>query len=104
MQGEIDSDGRWDGKNITLRLDHGSLTLSNKRQNKTFGMVYTIYKDGRQSLGLNNDGKITGKWLVTRPDGSTFEKDYTFKSGDSRTESEQSFLKLDDKMPLEAVN
>ena len=77
MQGEIDQEGKWDGRNVTLRLDHGSLSLSNKIQNHTYGMSYTIFKDGRQSLGLTIDGKMSGKWFVTRPDGSTFHKDYS---------------------------
>ena len=70
MQGEVDEYGNWDGKNITLRLDHGSITLTNKVNSLTYGYTYTIYKDGRQSLGLNLNGNISGKWTITRPDGT----------------------------------
>ena len=48
----------------------------NKRQGHTYGKTFCIYKNGNTSLGMNIEGKIDGKWVFTRPDGSQFTKDY----------------------------
>ena len=66
----MDKEGAWDGKNVTIHLDKGSVILSNKKKNLTHGQTFCIYKDGKKSSGLTVNGKLHGFWIFSRQDGT----------------------------------
>ena len=76
MQGEVDENGIWDGKNIAFRIKDGMVSLSNKKQNKTNGRTVTLYKNGIVGRGFSSNGNVHGKTIFTKPDGSSYEKLY----------------------------
>ena len=68
VQGEIDENGNWDGKNITIDVGKSMITLANKKCNLTNGMTFTIYENGEKSIGLIVKGVKMGIWHFMRPD------------------------------------
>jgi hypothetical protein len=72
VQGEIDSEGNWDGKNITCRLKDYTIILTNKKANESHGMTQTFYKNGQYSKGMAVNGKVDGLIYFYKANGETY--------------------------------
>ena len=76
IQGEVCYQEKWNGKNVCLDINDQTVTFSNRKNGTIQGMVVIIYQNGYKSTGLLVDDESYGTWTFTKPDGTTFDKEF----------------------------
>ena len=59
-----------------MDLKEGTITFSNRKEDKICGNAFTIYKNGYSSVGIVVGDECYGTWTFTKPDGNTFIREY----------------------------